>query len=193
MPVTSWVHQGHVPLNIFIRGPCQTEDTMRKDTGDARLQGGARVEQYRHHVLSYPTVQCLGRLLPRTQGKKNKCVFYRVFQINCLAKVERVHTAPSEIAFFSSGFVLMSHVGRCRPCKFRWWSRPRETLSFSMLEIINVSITCLIRWLKSPTKLVSRDANSEKEDSSEIEGLCLVLFGVVLVLHSRWTWLLFFC
>lgn len=119
MPVTSWVHQGHVPLNIFIRGPCQTEDTMRKDTGDARLQGGARVEQYRHHVLSYPTVQCLGRLLPRTQGKKNKCVFYRVFQINCLAKVERVHTAPSEIAFFSSGFVLMSHVGRCRPCKFR--------------------------------------------------------------------------
>lgn len=51
-----------------------------------------------------------------TKGKKNPCVFYAVFQINCLAKVERVHTALLETAFFSLEFVLMSQAGRCRSC-----------------------------------------------------------------------------
>lgn len=64
MTVTSRVHQGHVTLNIFIHGLCQTEGTMGKDAGVARLQGGAGVGgRYSHHVLSFPTAQCLGMLL----------------------------------------------------------------------------------------------------------------------------------
>lgn len=41
-----------------------------------------------------------------TKGKKKPSVFYAVFQINCLAKVERVHTALLETAFFFLGVSL---------------------------------------------------------------------------------------
>lgn len=118
--------------------------------------------------------------------KQKTCIFFAVFCINSLAKVERVHTALlATQLFFSLGFVLISQAGRCRACKLRWWSRPQETMSFSRVKIINVSITCLIRWLKFTTKCVSRDVNSGKGDSSEIKGLCFGLFGVVLFLSFK--------
>lgn len=116
--------------------------------------------------------------------KKTNCIFYTVFQSVVLLKRRGFTQLSQKQPVFSLGFVLMSQTGRCRSCKFRWRSRPRETPSFSRLEIINVSITCLIRWLKSPTKHGSRDTNSEKEGSSEI-GSCFVLFGVVLVLPFK--------
>lgn len=180
--------QGHTPLDTFIHGLCwdRSYHGQTRRTYQVAREGRSRwMEQPRCPQFPYCPVPEKAASI-NTKGKKNPCIFYAEFQNNCLANVKRVHTALLETQlFFSLGFMLMSQAGRCRSHKPRWWSRPQETMSFSRLKIINVSITCLIRWLKFPTKCVSRDVNSEKEDSSEIKGLCFGLFGVVLFLPFK--------
>lgn len=49
----------------------ETEETVGKLAGNARLQGDTGVEAEKsHRVLNFPTIQCLGRLFPQTRGKK---------------------------------------------------------------------------------------------------------------------------
>lgn len=188
------MHHGLVLLDILIHGlywDRRHQGEIHRWHQIAGRSRGRKIVQLPCPQLSYGPMP--GKAASFLHKEIKPVYFMQCFKSTVLLNWKGYNTALSEITCFSLSFVLMSQAGRCRSYTFRWWSRPQETPSFSRLEIINVSITCLIRWLKSPTKHVSRDANCEKEDSSELECLFLFCLGLFWFCLSRRTWLLFLC